>query len=127
MVPRLEAKMIRLIGYSAPRAAVAPAALPGIGMSAILPSPSISNFGAPRPSIPRRSLETLVIEELHLDRVLVRGVADLRRHVRVGTLHVEVVSSRVPRESGLPALVVIGVAGGLLKVLMLVADPRHDF
>src|ERR1043165_646721 len=77
IVPRLEAKMIRLIGYSA-RPADTPGTLPDIGTS-VMVAPLLS---------------TLVVEELQLDRVLVRAVAHARRDVRIGTLDVEVVPVR---------------------------------
>src|ERR1051325_2517608 len=101
--------MIRLIGYSA-RPAVDPTALPGIGMS-VMVAPLLS---------------TLVVEELHLDRVLVRTVADARRDVRVGTFDVEVVPVRIPGQTGLPAVVVVRVVRREFEVLMLVANPGHD-
>src|SRR6185436_5177316 len=107
--------MIRLIGYS-PRAAEAPTALPGIGISAIGSLSFYPNFA-----------RTLVVEELHLDCVLVGAVADARRNVRVGTLDVEVMAVRIPRQTGLPAVVVVRIAGSGLEVLMLVANPGHEF
>src|SRR6266508_1420119 len=72
------------------------------------------------------AVTTLVIEELHLHRVLVGAVADLRSDVRVSALDVEVVAVRIPRHTALPTRVVVRVAGGGLEVLPFVSDPRHD-
>src|ERR1051325_1289106 len=101
--------MIRLIGYSA-RPADTPGTLPDIGTS-VMVAPLLS---------------TLVVEELQLDRVLVRAVAHARRDVRIGTLDVEVVPVREPGHTGLPAAVVVRVVRRELEVLMLVANPGHD-
>src|SRR5438552_1466206 len=108
MVPRPEAKMIRLIGYSArPATAVLPTR--PAAMSVI----PISPFGG-----------LLVIEELQLHCEFVRLVAGARIDPRVGSFDVEVVAARQPRQSGGLTVVVAAVVRAGLEVLLLEAHPR---
>src|SRR4051812_13882870 len=116
MVPRLDAKMIRLIGYSArPAGGVAAApAVPGAVMS-------VMRHLSFRKSTALKS----VIEELHLNRELIRSIACARVDVRVGELRIEVVAVRIPREAELLAVVVRTLARFRVEILFLETDPRH--
>src|SRR6266550_1229203 len=107
MVPRPEAKMIFLSGYSTrPAAAVLPA------RSAVTSVIPISPFH-----------RLLVVEELHLHCVFVRLIADARIDPGVGTFDVEVVATRIPGQAGLLAVLIASVRA--VHIFLLETDPRH--
>src|SRR5258706_4368468 len=73
-----------------------------------------------------RTVAISEVEELHLHRELVRGVARVRTDARVGPFDVEVVPVRQPGQTGLEPFVVAGVVGGGTEILVFRAEPRHD-
>src|SRR6266851_2931816 len=68
-----------------------------------------------------------VVEELRLDSVLVGRSAGARVDPRVRCFDVEIVPVRVPRQTKLLTVVVVGLARRGFEALPLISHERHDF
>src|SRR6266849_6024483 len=101
--------MIFLIGYSTPLDVVGTPICPAV-MSVI----ALSFF-------PR-----LVVEELHLNRVLVCLFSGTRIYAGVGRFDIEIVSVGIPRQTKLLTVVVVGLARRRFEALPLIPHEGHD-